>query len=166
MKLLYFDMDGTLVDLMTSEIKSKLANGAFENAVRAAGFERLVFVGNAIEILNFHEQRHDGHEIILGLGRGACTDEAWFRRTCSWIDKPGERAAAIDLEQDWWYVDDLAESYLTDAGREAIFKVEIGHRVLVPAPRGDGGDVLDWLESSMVGLKPRPEEGPADLARP
>jgi len=44
-------------------------------------------------------------------------------------------------------MDDEAERYFSAAGRAGIFREHAGTRILVPAPTGDGEDVLRWLDS-------------------
>ena len=51
LKILYFDIDGTL--LCNSQPKIALANGAFERSVRDAGFDQLVCVGNIVTAIHF-----------------------------------------------------------------------------------------------------------------
>jgi len=51
LKVLHFDIDGTL--LTESEPKTALAGGAFERAVREAGFDRLACVGNIVTTIRF-----------------------------------------------------------------------------------------------------------------
>jgi hypothetical protein len=45
-KTLYFDIDGTLLLGDGAAVKSELRAGDFEEAVRSAGFSRLICVGN------------------------------------------------------------------------------------------------------------------------
>jgi hypothetical protein len=53
MKTLYFGTNGTIA--FEYQCKSELANGAFEPAVREAGFERLVCVSNVQNIIKLVE---------------------------------------------------------------------------------------------------------------
>ena len=65
-RVLYFDIDGTL--LTESEPKTALADGAFEQAVRAAGFDRLVCVGNVVTTIRFllgREEPIDGLRMVF-----------------------------------------------------------------------------------------------------
>lgn len=146
-RTLYFDIDGTLLRGSFGAPKARLAQGAFERAVRAADVERLVCVGNVVAIVRTLErgQRVDGHGMVLRVCQGVFEDEAWFRRVTDLVADPAARAAAIDEARDWFWVDDLAERYCVTAGRADLFRAHAGTRILVPAPDGDGGDVLRWL---------------------
>ena len=149
MRTLFFDLDGTVIDLERGTVKPRLAGGAFERAIRCAGFDHLVCVGNAVAILAQLEElklRLDGHQMILELCSGAFEDRTWFTSVCSWIADPRDRATSITGLDDWWYVDDLAEHYLERAGKRSVFELHKGGRILVPDASGDGQDVLDWLE--------------------
>jgi phosphoserine phosphatase len=149
MKTLFFDLDGTVIVLERGTVKPLLAAGAFERAIRRAGFQQLVCVGNAVALIAHLEEmgvEADGHQMIFDLCFGAFEDRSWFRGACSWITEPGDRGSIITGTGDWWYVDDLAQRYLDQAGKHALFESQSGGRILVPDANGDGQDVLDWLE--------------------
>lgn len=79
LKILYFDIDGTL--LCNSEPKTALIKGAFELAVRGAGFRKLVCVGNiitAIHFLNSIEEPLYGLKLVFDICRGIFIDWNWF----------------------------------------------------------------------------------------
>jgi hypothetical protein len=54
MKTLYFDIDGTVLNIGFGQPKSTLANGQLEAAVREAGFQRIICVGNIILFSAWH----------------------------------------------------------------------------------------------------------------
>ena len=150
MRRLYFDIDGTLLIEEKGIVKPHLADGAFEHAVRDAGFEQLVCVGNfvaALHAVNEVEPDHDGIGAIFNLCGSTFTDEAWFRSVCTLVNDPLDRAREIDLEANWWYLDDLAEYYCWKARREHVFKDHLNGRIMVPKAEGDGADILGWLQS-------------------
>ena len=150
MRKLYFDIDGTILDVQTAVAKPALLDGKFVRAIREAGIEELVCVGNYAGVLvevQGLDKNYDALGAILELCNGVFTDEAWFRANTRLICDPENRAAEVDLGGDWWYVDDLAEKYFSEAGREEVFRQQVGRRILAPAPEGDGEDVLDWLRS-------------------
>ena len=152
MKTLYFDIDGTVLLEEEWEVKSALARGAFEAAVRRASFERLVCVGNAVRIAHTVKGMgipYDALGVLLDICRGAFADEAWFRSATTLVDEPENRVASIDLTSDWWYVDDLASHYFRVAGLEEILETHRGGRVFAPDPMGDGEDVLQWLGTTV-----------------
>ena len=148
-RVLYFDLDGTLIHTGFGDVKPRLANGAFERAVRRAGFERLVCVANAVAIVHALEEMDrdpDGLGMIFQLTLGALADEAWFRSVTTLVTDPRHRARYLDLSADWWWIDDLAERYLALEGMSSVYASHRGGRILAPDPNGDGQDVLDWLE--------------------
>jgi len=148
-RILYFDVDGTLLVQSTSEPKPSLAAGRFESAVRSAKFDALVCVGNFVAIAHtMHESdaQYDRLGAIFALSQGVFRDETWFRAVTRLAQDPKHRALEIDLASDWWYVDDCAREFMTFAGLADVYAQESGQRICVPAPDGDGADVMAWLE--------------------
>jgi hypothetical protein len=148
-RTLYFDIDGTLLLGSFGDPKPALADGAFERAVRRAGVERLVCVGNVVHIVRTLEagpRPIDGHATVFRTCQGVFQDEAWFRRVTSLVLDPSERARHIETADDWYWVDDLAERYCAQSELTALFEEHAGGRIFVPVPDGDGADVLAWLE--------------------
>ena len=146
MKILYFDIDGTL--LCDSEPKTALSNGAFELAVRVAGFSKIVCVGNivtAIHLLNSIKEQMDGLKIVFDICRGTFVDWDWFSGITELVQDSEHRAHYIDLTSDWHYLDDLAEAFILKEGMPELFNSELGRRILAPDPYGDGNDILSWL---------------------
>jgi len=146
-KTLYFDIDGTLLD--DNRPKPALAHGAFEKAVRQAGFQRLVCVSNVLSIAEFLAEMGkppDRWQFVFDLCRGVFLDQAWFRQATTFVPDPNRRAQYIDFSGDWWYVDDMAASFLARGVEKEVFEVHRGERILVPTPYGDGSDILDWLK--------------------
>ena len=151
MRKLYFDIDGTVLVLDTGVPKPALARGMFEAAIRRARFDEVICVGNFAEVVRtlwVVRPEFDGLGATFALCRGAFSDEDWFRSTVRFVKDPKLRAAEVDLGADWWYVDDQAERYFSFAHRGSVFRAHVGKRVCQPSPRGDGVDVLDWLEST------------------
>ena len=147
-KTIYFDIDGTVLLDEHQKVKSALGQGCFERAVREAGFTDLVCVGNFAGIahtLKSIQIDYDGLGMIFQLCAGAFEDEKWFRARTALLEDPADRAKYIDLNGDWWYVDDLAEYYMERAGLEGVFTSQLGSRICMPDPDGDGQDVLEWL---------------------
>ena len=152
MKTLYFDIDGTLLVNDGDAVKTELGAGKFEEAVRGAGFLRLVCVGNFASIAHAIKEIHADYDaigVLFRVCRGAFQDEAWLRSRTVLVTDPGNRANEIDLSGDWWYVDDLAEHYMHVAGRDCAFSANLGGRICTPAPLGDGRDVLEWLSNTV-----------------
>jgi hypothetical protein len=148
MRRLYFDVDGTILRMYTNSAKTALAGGAFERAVRAAGVEELVCIGNYVAVVVAMQaivKDFDPLGAVFEVCAGVFADEDWFGAHTQLVSDPDRRAAEVDLEGDWWYVDDLAEKYFSEAGRADIFRKHHGSRIFAPSPEGDGQDVLDWL---------------------
>ena len=153
MRTLYFDIDGTILVEGSGEPKPALAQGKFEAAIRNSAIDALVCVGNFVDVVR--EVRtvnpdYDGIGVIFDLCQGVFTDLAWFRRVTNLARDAKDRARAIPLESDWWYVDDLAEHYMSQAGLTRVLESERGRRILVPTKRGDGSDVISWLNSRVA----------------
>ena len=151
MKTLYFDIDGTILLNDRNAVKSALAAGKFEGAVRSAGFLRLVCVGNFAAIASAVRElgvEYDELGVLFALCGGAFQDEAWLRSRTILVTDPGNRADHIDYSGDWWYVDDLAEQYMQNAGRDDLFGENLGKRICAPEPLGDGHDLLKWLRKA------------------
>ena len=150
MKTLYFDIDGTILLNDRNVVKPELGNGAFEAAVRNAGFLALVCVGNFGAIARVVKElgvEYDEIGVLFGLCRGAIEDEAWLRSMTVLITDPQHRADFIDYTGDWWYVDDLARHYMESAGKTEVFQEYLGNRICMPDPQGNGRDVLEWLSA-------------------
>ena len=145
---LYFDLDGTVLVLDTGLPKTALAGGRLGRAIREAGVDELVCVGNFVGVVRTLWNaglEYDGLGAVLALCSGMFEDEAWFRSHTKLALDPSRRVSEIDGEVDWWYVDDLAETYAAEAGRADWCRAHLGGRILAPAPRGDGTDILAWL---------------------
>ncbi len=148
MRVLYFDLDGTVLVRDTSEPKAALANGRLEDAIRQAGFDRLVCVGNFVEVIHVVREARpdfDGLGAIFGICHGTLRDEKWFRGMTVLAVDPKNRGVEIDLDEDWWYVDDLAWEYLLLARRQSLLGGATAERILKARPMADGSDVIAWL---------------------
>jgi hypothetical protein len=149
MRTLYFDIDGTVLVRDTGEPKAALAGGKLEAAIRRAGIEELVCVGNFVTVIHTVREvkpAFDGIGAIISLCRGVFRDEGWFRRITRLAHDPTNRAAEIALERDGWYMDDLAPEYMLKAGLQDVYSAEAGRRILVPSAAGDGADIILWLQ--------------------
>ncbi|HEX6790906.1 MAG TPA: hypothetical protein VF247_06325 [Candidatus Krumholzibacteria bacterium] len=152
MKTLYFDIDGTILLWERYAPKPLLADGQFEAHVRKSGFDRLVCVGNLTGILRMVRETGvevDELEAIMSFCHGTFVDVEWFRAVTSLVPDSGQRTKHIDFNQDWWYVDDLAEEYFTAAGQRDVLESHRGGRVLITPPNSDGQDIIDWLARSV-----------------
>jgi len=147
-KTLYFDIDGTVLDIGFGQPKSALTNGRFETAIRRAGFQKLICVGSIISVFHLaHELGRSVDEVgaIFNLCGGSFSDEFWFRQTVQLVPDPKHRTQHINFAEDWWYVDDMAEEYFKLDKMEELFANHKDKRVFTPTPIGDGQDILNWL---------------------
>lgn len=148
-RTLYFDIDGTVLRMYTPRAKPALANGVLGRAIRDARFEKLVCIGNYCEIAHMMQPlvpNFDPLGSVLEVCSGVFDDDDWFRACTRLITRPDLRAAEVDLTEDWWYMDDLAEKYFSDAGRAEVYREHRGGRIFVPTAEGDGEDVLAWIQ--------------------
>jgi hypothetical protein len=146
---MYFDIDGSLLVGDTGEPKSALVDGAFELALRLSGVEHLICVGNFVDAGRAAKKidpRYDIHGAIMNICGGIFGDAEWFRAHTSLVRDSYYRAAEVELDSDWWYLDDLAEYYFKMAYREDVFEENVGGRIFVPEAEGNGDDVLEWIE--------------------
>lgn len=149
-RLLYFDIDGTLVRQTFGEAKRRLANGRFERAVRAAGFDGVVCVSDAVWMAQAlaKDSGADVHQRLLPYCGGTIQDGTWFRENVELVSDPTRRGEEIDTEVDWYFLDDWAHDYLARAHGELFARrAEREGRVLTCRPDGSGADVLQWLRS-------------------
>src|SRR5271155_3453194 len=149
MKTLYFDINGTIA--FEYQCKLELANGAFEQAVREAGFERLVCVSNVQNIIKLVEdlgQAPDRLAATFDMCWGAFRDKDWFRTVSTLVPDPERRVRSIDFAGDWWYLDDLAKEYFDREESSKLFEEHYGKRILAPATASDGNEILRWLRDS------------------
>ena len=155
MRVLYFDIDGTI--LRDSSPKPALADGAFERAVREAGFQQLVCVSNVITIIQFRKKlghKLDGLKIVFETCRGTIQDETWFRDVTTLASEPEQRARCVDFSTDWWYIDDMARWYLEQEDMANVYESHLGRRVFEPNEAGDGHNVLNWFSTIHAGSLP------------
>lgn len=150
-KILYFDVDGTILPRSASHPKPSLAGGKLEAAIRDAGFTGMVCVGNYASIAHMAASVDPGYDSLGTLFRmlgTAFIDETWFRSRTTLIDDAGRRGERIPFEGDWWYADDYAPEYLDMAEKSHLLSGDQAHRICVPSPDGDGADIIDWIRSS------------------
>ncbi len=123
MRTLYFDIGGTVLCLETDRVKQALAGGMFEVAIRQTSFEGLVCVSNFARVAHFYMSMgvpYDALGILFRLCKGAFADEHWLRSVTLMVSDPEDRGCHIDLAEDWWYVDDLADHFLVQAGLQDV----------------------------------------------
>ena len=147
-KVLYFDIDGVLLDY-DDQPKPSLLNGQLEKALKRSGFNYLACVSGWVDIfsdpvmkLNSLDKRK---EALYKLLEPLFPDKAWFLEKIILISDTDHRCSYIDLNIDWYYVDDWAVEFMSKAHGAEVFEREKGRRVLLCDHRGDGTDVLEWI---------------------
>jgi hypothetical protein len=149
-KLLYFDIDGTILDGTTKAVKRNLQNGKLEIKIREANFDKIFCLGNVNEVFNGLEemgQHVDTVEIVYTLCFDAFTDFEWFMNNACCIKDPERRIEQIQLDEDWWYMDVLAEKYLKKSGTKKSLEQHHGNRIFIPDSQGDGQDIINWIDT-------------------
>jgi hypothetical protein len=153
MKNLYFDIDGTLLDLDSGIAKPALANGNFEKTLKSIDIQQLICVGSFVDVVHALKETYSAYDEMGELFQmcgGVFADENWFREKISLVKDSSNRAAEINFDEDWWYVDDLAEHFFHTANLDTIFDEYIGTRILVPSPKGDGNTIQKWLNREVI----------------
>jgi len=149
-KLLYFDIDGTILDGSTKAVKSNLQNGQLELKIRENHFDKIYCIGNVNDIFKGLEkmgQHIDSVEIIYTLCFDAFTDFNWFMNNVCCTQNPDLRIKQIQFMQDWWYMDVLAKRYFNSGETKKTLKEHLGTRILIPEPNGDGKDIINWFDT-------------------
>jgi hypothetical protein len=148
-RLLYFDIDGTILDKSSKAVKKNLQDGQLELKIREANFDKIYCVGNVNDIfqgLDKMGQHVDSVEIVYTLCFDAFTDFDWFMNYVCCTKNPDQRIKQIQFSEDWWYMDEMAGHYLKKGGKSEILKRQQGNRILIPKPNGDGEDIINWFE--------------------
>ena len=108
MRRMYFDIDGSLLVDDTGEPKTALAKGAFERALHRSGFEQLICVGSFVDAgraAKAVQPDYDIHEVIFDICGGVFSDKEWFTTNTLLTQDSYYRATEVDLNTDWWYLD-------------------------------------------------------------
>lgn len=149
MRTLFFDIDGVLLGY-DDKPRAKLRGDVLPSALRERGFERLVCVSGWVDLYAEPVLRLDParqKEAIAALLADVFPDATWFTERLELAYGTDDRCRHIDLSGDWWYVDDWADEFFVKAHGEELYRRELGGRILLADPHGDGGDLLDWLRS-------------------
>jgi hypothetical protein len=148
MRKLYFDIDGVFLDY-DEEQRPLFCDGTLEDLVKACGFDKLVCVSGRSDMVNaevfgrkpYLEQKDLIHQLLNRI----FSDEDWFLSRLNLAYDTDDRCRHIDLNEDWWYLDDWADKFFKREHGEALYTQHLGLRVLLVDPHGDGSDVLRWF---------------------
>lgn len=149
-KVLYFDIDGVLLDY-DDQPKSALLEGRLEAALKQSGFDFIACVSGWVDILAAPVMKLDTlssrKEALFQKLAPLFSDRDWFLDKLVLVTDTDHRCHYIDLNADWYYIDDWADHFFTAAlGPERYKKETEAGRILLCDHEGDGEDVLAWLE--------------------
>lgn len=150
MRILYFDIDGVLLSY-DDEQRPALMNGQLQDRLKALNFDLLVCVSGWSDLFNsgFKSERQQ-KQAIYNLLDQIFTDQQWFLSKLALVYDTDARGQHIDLNSDWFYLDDWADKFFVETFGEKRYQQELGKRILPVDPHGDGGDILKWLDNIAV----------------
>ena len=147
---MYFDIDGTFLDYDDAP-KTAFLNGKLEASLKNANFDYHACVSGWVDIFADKVMKLDSLEqrktAMYKLLEPLFPDKDWFMEKLILISDTDARCTYMDLKTDWFYVDDWADKFFTEAHGEKLFKKQKGGRVLLCDHQGDGSDVLEWLNA-------------------
>lgn len=149
MRVLYFDIDGVLLSYEDMQ-RPKLAGGVLQEKLKMLSFDRLVCVSGWSDLFNagiFKQSEQEQKLAIHSLLNDLFTDEKWFIERLLLAYDTDKRCKHIDLTEDWYYMDDWADKFFSECFGEELYKKNLGNRILLVNPHGDGEDILCWLDT-------------------
>lgn len=148
MKTLYFDIDGVLLSYEETQ-RPLLSGGTFQNKLKCLGFDRLVCVSGWSDIYNTEVVKKSElaqKRLIHALLSDIFPDQDWFLERLQLVYDTDARCKHIDLNEDWFYIDDWADKFFPEAYGKDLYAQETGKRILLANPHGNGSDILTWLD--------------------
>ena len=146
-RVLYFDIDGTLLDY-EDRPKTALLGGRLQRALIQAGFTKLVCVSgwsdlfaSAVLKLSPEQTRQAVCKLLSDL-----LDPDFLKDRLGLIQDTDNRCRAIDVNSDFYYIDDCADEYITKEFGAEYYKAHCPQRILQVDPYADGSDILEWLQ--------------------
>lgn len=148
MKKLYFDIDGVLLSYDDIQ-RPKLSNGELEIRIKKLNFEKLICVSGWSDIFNSGiktevQQKESIHSLLNEI----FPDKDWFIDKLEIAYDTDNRCQHIDINSDWYYMDDWADKFFSEIFGKDFYQQELGKRILLVDPHGDGSDILNWLDYS------------------
>lgn len=148
MRTLYFDIDGVLLDYDEVQ-RPPFQGGALQRRIEQLGFDRLFCVSSWVDIFDSgiddkptERLKHDIQKLLSDI----FPDRGWFLERLVLGHQNDFRCRHINLEGDWFYIDDWADKFFAEQFGEELFQEHLGERVLQVNPHGDGSDILRWLD--------------------
>lgn len=155
-RTLYFDIDGTINDY-NDVVKSRFRNGQLQQLLEELGFKSLVCVSGWATMVRdagaYQSWRQlsndDMVEAVREVILDAFPDREIFHSACELRFENDDRCNHIDTSKDWYYLDDWANEFAAKRWAETM-PDEFLTRICQCAPRGDGGDIIDFLQGAVM----------------
>jgi len=148
MRVLYFDIDGVLLDSY-DQPKSALLAGGLQALLISRRFEQLVCVSGWADIVRAAACRVPREQWLASIHRmvsGLFPDREWFLSHLELGEDTDHRGRLIDRSADWYYVDDNADQFFTAAFGMDAYTAELGKRICCPQHDSDGWEIVAWLK--------------------
>lgn len=147
--MLYFDIDGTFLNYDDAP-KAALLNQNLENVLKAANFDFLACVSGWVDIFSEPVMKlprlEDRKAAIYRLLKDLFPDKDWFLDKLILIPDTDKRGEYIDLNSNWYYIDDWADDFFQKVHSKTLYQQELNKRICCCNPHEDGKDVLDFLK--------------------
>ena len=147
MRVLYFDIDGALLDWYDRP-KPGLRGGGFQELLVARRFDALVCVSGWADMVQMKVSgipREMWGTAIHRLVAPLFPDVDWFLNHLTLGSDTDHRGRLIQQNFDWFYVDDNADRFFTEEFGEDSYRRHLGSRICCPHHSSDGSEVFDWL---------------------
>ena len=154
-KILYFDIDGVFLNY-DDDPKPRLTGGVIPSLLDSLGFDRIVCVSSWTDLvaealrIRWTPAEHLPEAMVLGVHARIASvfpDFEWFRLRVELAHGNDERGRHIDLDQDWYYCDDWADKFFSEAHSKTLYEAELGRRIHLSDPHDDGTGLISWLGS-------------------
>lgn len=134
--------------------KAALLEGKLELILKKAKFDFIACVSGWVDIFAAEVMGLDSlekrKEAMYRKLEPLFPDKKWFMEKIILVADTDHRCKYIDLKTDWYYVDDWADKFFTEAHDEDFFLKEKGNRILLCDHQGNGEDVLNWLKNKVI----------------
>lgn len=147
MRNLYFDIDGVFLSYDDVQ-RPILTNGSLQTRLQKLNFDKLICVSGWSDIFNAGVKNETQQkQSIYKLLDEIFPDYNWFMSKIELVYDTDNRCQHIDLESDWFYIDDWADKFFSECFGKKLYEKGLGNRILLVNPHGDGADILVWLDS-------------------
>lgn len=148
-RVLYFDIDGVLLDY-NDHPKTALKDGKLEMEIKRCRFVQLCCVSGWSDMVQHRSFSYNPEQqkmALYSIVADVFPDKHWFLSSLRLVSNTDERCASIDLDSDWYYMDDWADEFFVKQYGRRQYESLVNNRVLLVDPYGDGSDILEWLAS-------------------